>query len=114
MDEKLKNALDFSNFVVTFNNQKNILFEEYQQDVIVYENGGEFNVSISLINFCKLLINDNINEFILLDNNNIPIYVDINSFYTKILSIFKEANQKYYSSYKQLLKSRTTNSFLDV
>ena len=34
MDEKLSKALDYSNYMVTLNNQKRLLEEKYQQDLL--------------------------------------------------------------------------------
>lgn len=41
MDERLVSALDFSNYMITLNNQKRILREQYQNDVVHYYNGGQ-------------------------------------------------------------------------
>ena len=42
MDNKLKEALDFSNYSATLNNQKQILSKKYQDDLVFYFNGGAF------------------------------------------------------------------------
>ena len=44
MDERLKKALDFSNYMVTLNNQKRVLKEKFFENRIYYYNGGQFSV----------------------------------------------------------------------
>jgi len=34
MDERLEKALDFSNYMLTLNNQKRLLAEKYQEELI--------------------------------------------------------------------------------
>jgi uncharacterized protein (TIGR00661 family) len=49
MDERLKEALDFSNLMITLDNQKRILKEQYQNNLMYYFNGSQFTVTQSLI-----------------------------------------------------------------
>ena len=37
MDERLKKALDFSNYMVALNNQKRLLTEKYQENLKFYK-----------------------------------------------------------------------------
>jgi hypothetical protein len=53
MDDKLKKALDFSNYMITLDNQKRILKEQYQDNLTHYFNGGKFTVTQQLISFCQ-------------------------------------------------------------
>jgi len=41
MDERLKEALDFSNLMITLDNQKRILKEQYQNNLMYYFNGSQ-------------------------------------------------------------------------
>ena len=51
MDQRLEKALDFSNYMVTLNNQKRVLTEQFKQDIIHYYCGGQFTVTQELISF---------------------------------------------------------------
>ena len=51
MDERLSKALDFSNYMVTLNNQKRLLAEKYQENLLHFYNGCQFTASKELINF---------------------------------------------------------------
>ena len=52
MDDRLKKALDFSNYMITLDNQKRILKEKYQEDLLYYYGGGTFVATKELITFC--------------------------------------------------------------
>ena len=56
MDERLEKALDMSNYMVTLNNQKRLLKEQYKENLIYYFNGGQFTVTQDLISFCQCLL----------------------------------------------------------
>ena len=45
MEESLEKALEFSNYSVTLNNQKRILSEKYQENLIIYYLGGTFTAN---------------------------------------------------------------------
>ena len=49
MDEALEKALDFSNYMVTFNNQKRIIREEFLEGLLIYQHGGMFTITKELI-----------------------------------------------------------------
>ena len=53
MDEKLEQALDISNLMVTMNNQKRLLKEKYKENIIHYFNGGQFTVTQQIVSFCQ-------------------------------------------------------------
>ena len=56
MDDRLKKALDFSNYMITLDNQKRILKEKYQEDLLYYYGGGTFVATKELITFCYSMI----------------------------------------------------------
>ena len=76
MDERLQKALDHSNYMVTLNNQKRLLREQYKENLVYYYNGGQFTVTQELISFCQSLVTLEQDGTILNDDNSIPIEVD--------------------------------------
>ena len=56
MDERLEKALDFSNYMLTLNNQKRLLSEKYQEDLIHFYNGSQFTLSRELITFVSAMM----------------------------------------------------------
>jgi hypothetical protein len=76
MDERLKKALDYSNYMITLTNQKRILLEQYHNDLIYYFNSGQFSVTQQLISFCQSLLQLEQEEAILIDDNGLPISIE--------------------------------------
>lgn len=115
MDERLEKALDISNYMVTLNNQKRILKEQYQENLIHYYNGGQFTVTQQLISFCQSLISLSQENTILIDDNNIPVEIsDLQLFAEDLNSKYFEASNKYLVEYNKLKKSRSVESIMDL
>ena len=76
MDEALEKALDFSNYMVTLNNQKRILQEEYQESLIKYQAGGKFTITKELVSFGSNLLDLDNNKVVLVDDNQTPILIE--------------------------------------
>ena len=53
MDERLEKALDFSKFIETQANQKNIFLKNYKSNLIYYAYGHKFVATPNFINFVK-------------------------------------------------------------
>ena len=56
MDDRLKSALDVANRMVTFNTQKELMKQEYNESCLYHENGHQFTIDRELINFLTSLI----------------------------------------------------------
>jgi len=115
MDERLKKALDFSNYMVTFNNQKRALAEKYNQDLLYYHLGAQFTVTKELINFCSTLLSTENTEVVLVDDNNIPTQItDLESFHSNILDVYFTASNEYYNEYVNLKKKRSVAKLAEI
>jgi len=85
------------------------------QSLLSYSiNGGTFTIDRSLLNFCKLLLEEKQTEAVLLDIYQNPIKVDIESFYDEVLSRYFEVTNDYYAEYEKLRKSRKVHKVLDL
>jgi hypothetical protein len=109
MDERLEQALNFSNYMVTLNNQRRALKEKFLADLVYYHNGGSFLVTKELINFVKTMIDTgNEVDVVFIDDKDIPIEVaDVQEFLSTILNIYFYASNYYYTEYEKLKKNRT-------
>jgi hypothetical protein len=109
MDERLSKALDFSNYMITLNNQRRALKATFFADCVFYQNGGTFTVTKELINFTKVLIDTgNDSDVVLIDDNDIPVEIaDLNEFLKQITTIYFTATNRYYTEYQKLVKNRT-------
>ena len=116
MDEKIEKAFDIANYMATLSGQKQILKEEFHQNLIHYHNGGIFTASRELINFTKTLVDIGNNESaVLIDNNELPVNIDnLSKFLEDLLSKYHFAVNGYYTRYDQMRKNRTVEGILSV
>jgi len=114
MDERLEKALDFSNYMITLDNQKRLLKEKYQEDLMYYHNGGTFTATKELITFCSSMESSQQEEIILTDDNNIPIKVTTQEFLDGIRDTYFQASNKYYVEFDKLISNRTVEGIIDL
>ena len=115
MDERLEKALDFSNFMVTLNNQKRILKEKFEQDIIYYINGCQFTVNKELICFCKIMLLQEQDSIVLVDDNSRPVEIEnLEEFYNNIMTKYFEASDEYMLKYNNLAKTRSTEKMVEL
>jgi hypothetical protein len=114
MDQKLADALEFSNYMVTLNNQKRTLYEKFKTEVIFYQNGATFSVSKELITFLKTLIDTgNDTDVVLVDDNNLPVMIeDLKSFFNDVMNKYFSAANSYYTEYQKLKNKRSVESLV--
>lgn len=114
MSTRLTQALEFANYRVTLNNQQAALRAKTQSLLSYSVNGGTFTIDRTLINFCKLLLEEKQDTAVLLDIYQNPIMVNIKDFYDEILSRYFEVTNDYYAEYEKLRKSRKVHKVLDL
>jgi hypothetical protein len=114
MDERLEKALEFSNYMVTLNNQKRMLKEKYYESLLYFNSGCQFTVTRELITFVGFLVDKgNTTDVVLTDDNDLPAKVsDLESFYDDILDVYFAAANEYNSAYEELKKNRKTESLV--
>lgn len=115
MDERLEKALEFSNYMVTLNNQKRVIKEKYYENLIYFSNGAQFTVTNELINFIGFMIDrDNTSNVVVTDDNEIPVMItDLNQFHDDILDVYFSASNDYYKSYSELKSKRRVEKLVD-
>jgi hypothetical protein len=115
MDERLQNALDFSNYMTTLNNQKRIIHEQFLENCVHYLNGGKFTVNRDLITFCHTLIQNKQTEAIIIDDNETPIKVeDLQKFTDDILDIYFTTTYEYLDSYNEIKSNRSVEGLINL
>jgi hypothetical protein len=116
VEEKIKQAFEIADYMSVLSNQKNILKEEFKQNLLYYQNGGSFTLSREFISFLKLLLDlGQIENVILVDDNSVPInIVNLKDFFDRCLSAYTEAVNEYYTRYTQLVKNRKIESLVDI
>lgn len=115
MDERLEKALDFSNYMVTLNNQKRMLKEKYNESLVYFSSGCQFTVTRELITFVGFLVDKgNTEDIVLTDDNDLPAKIaDLEKFYEDILDVYFTASNKYNSAYEELKKNRKTETLVE-
>lgn len=115
MDERLEKALKFSNYMVTLNNQKRVLRENFKENSIFYFNGGQFTLTKDLITFVNMLVErDNTEDIVLIDDNETPICIEnLENFLTDVLDRYFLAANQYHVKYKELLNKRSVHKLVD-
>jgi hypothetical protein len=115
MDERLSKALEFSNYMITLNNQKRVIKEQYQQDLIFYYNGCQFTLTREFINFCHTLCSLGHADTILTDDNSIPTQItDLTNFTKNITNQHFDATTKYHTEYTLLKTTRSVEGIVKV
>jgi hypothetical protein len=116
MDQQLEKAFQTANFMATLTNQRNVAFEEYQQNLIYYTNGSSFLITKELISFVKLLLDGKFDKTaILIDSNNIPVKVaDLEEFYQSIINQYVTATLVYYNTYSEIRAKRNIEDLVKL
>jgi hypothetical protein len=113
MDERLEKALKFSNYMVTLNNQRQLLKEKFFEDTLYFIDGCQFTIDRELIAFVGFLLQKNQIEAVLIDDNEIPAQVqDLQKFYNDITDQYFRASNNYYQEYYKLRTSRTVEKLV--
>ena len=114
MDERLEKALDFSNYMLTLNNQKRLLAEKYQESLIHFYNGSQFTITRELITFVSIMVSSDQDEIVITDDNNIPCMVEnLEDFYGEIINKYAIASNDYYTAYASLKTNRSVEKLVD-
>lgn len=115
MDERLEKALDFSNYMITLENQKRILKEQYQSNIIFYFGGGQFTVTQQLLSFCHSLVLLEQTSTILIDDNDIPVEIEnLVEFTDNLINVYWKASNTYLIEYNKLRSNRTIEGIVDL
>ncbi len=116
MDERLKKALDFSNFRYTFSIQRKALKEKNDAKLTYGYGGGVFKINMALISFVDTIINSGRkNDVPLLDSNDNPILIsDLEEFKNEILDRYFTSTLEYYKEYEKVKKTRSLEKLLEL
>jgi hypothetical protein len=116
MDQQLEKAFQTANFMATLTNQRNVAFEEYQQNLIYYTNGSSFLITKELISFVKLLLDGGFDKnTILIDANNIPVKIaNLEEFYQSIINQYVTSSLVYFNTYTEIRSKRNIEDLVKL
>lgn len=103
MDKRLKDALEYANYVDAFKNQKRILQQKYEKDLVLYWKGHAFKASVELISFA---VNQG-SSYWVTDINNIPCFIDeVLEFHKQLQETYNTATTSFGEAYAEMLKGK--------
>ena len=113
MESQLQKALEFANYSQTLDNQKNILYKQYQDKCYYYENGYAFEVTPELISFCNFMLAKD-KPLVLLDSNKTPVEIEnAQEFIDNIVDVYVQSTNNYIIKYQNFKKDKTVKGLLD-
>jgi hypothetical protein len=113
MDERLEKALDVANYMVTFNNQREILKQEYKENLIFHYNGFKFTVTLELINFVYMVNSMELGQIVLIDDNQNPCIIEnVSVFKDDIFDVYFRASNLYNEQFSKLKKQRSISKLI--
>lgn len=114
MDQRLEQALNFSNFrLILSTKQKNLKILLNNKLKVSYQ-GGLFNIDQTLITYLYQLNEMNVSKCILMDLNGIPILItDIKDMLEIIIDKYNKALESYYKNYQRLEEARDIRKVVD-
>ena len=114
MDERLQNALEFSNYSVTIANQKKNIKNRVRQLQVVVKYGGSFIADPQTISFVKTLIDLGKSSTIMIDVNDTPIRVsDLKEFLDDLVSAYTSSMNEYDIKMSKLKKTRNLKTLME-
>jgi hypothetical protein len=114
MDKRLEKALEFSNYMLTLNNQKRILLEKYQEELIHFYNGSQFTITRELIAFISAIVSNKQDKVVITNDNNNPCVVEnLEDFYFAIINKYNTASDEYYAEYNKLKTNRSIGKLVN-
>lgn len=115
MDERLKKALEFSNYTLTLNTQLRLLEEKFNENIIYYFGGGQFAATEGRITFCLAMLNKGHDELIMLDDNRTPIEVsNLQEFTDELTDRYFSATNEYQTGYNEIRKNRNIEGIVKL
>ena len=116
MDQRLKSALDFSNFKLSFSIKQKTLKEKIDAKLTYGYNGGLFKIDRPLLTFVHALQQSGrTSNVVILDSNDNPIMIDdLDRFKDEIYDRYFTSTNEYYNEYQNLKKGRSIERLLDV
>ena len=113
MDSRLEQALDFANFRIILATRQKNLKKLFDNKLIFHYNSGIFKATPELLTFVHMLIDMNLNSFLIIDENHTPIEITVADFFESAFEKYSEAIKQYYESYKKLNEAREIRKAVD-
>jgi hypothetical protein len=116
MDERLEKAFAIANYRSTLSNQRRIINEEFEQELVYYHNGGTFKVDPTLLTYTKMMLDlEYTHDVPFLDVNAFPVVIpDVKEFFDKILLQYVTSLNIYSDKFAELRSKRKIGDMLEL
>lgn len=116
MDERIEKAFEVANYMATLSNQRRLMLEEFNQNIVFYLNGGTFKITPELISLVKTWVDlGKVKDQVFIDENNFPILVDdVESFYTSLVEKYSSATIEYHNKFTELKIKRKISAIVEL
>lgn len=114
MDDRLKKALEFSNYSLTIANQKKNIKNRVQQLQIVHHEGGIFRADQATVSFVKTMIDLGHTSAVIVDTKDNPIQIKfLQQFLETLMSSYISSTTEFHVEYEKLKKARNIEKLMD-
>lgn len=116
MDSQVEKAFEVANYMATLSNQRRIILEEFNQQLIYYTNGATFKIGPELISFTKIMLDlERADDIAFVDANNLPVIIaDVRQFFDEISSIYFEAVNEYAAKFSEISSKRKIKDMVEL
>jgi hypothetical protein len=113
MDNRLKEALEYSNYRLTLATYKKNILLRAEAIQLVSESGGMFKSTENLILWVDYLARSNISQYVVIDINDQPILIkDLASFKDKLVDAHAKSMNLLHSETEKIKKARTVDKIV--
>ena len=114
MEDRLRRALEFSNYRQTLHIQRENVKQRYNSQLQLIISGGIFYAERELISFVQSLIDTKNDSAIIIDSKNNPINIEnLKEFRENLLEAYHQASNELYAEHRRLKKSRNIKAIIE-
>jgi len=115
MDERLRKALEFSNYNLTINNQKNNIKNRVNQLKVVHYGGGVFSATPELIAFISTMQSLGHTSLVVTDTKENPIEISKpGEFLENLASAYTTATNTYLAEWNKIKIKRKISDIMEI
>jgi len=116
VDSQIEKAFEVANYMATLSNQRRIILEEFDQQLVYYTNGATFKIGPELISIIKTMLDlGHTTDIAIVDTNNLPVIIsDLQSFFDDIFSIYFEAVNDYAAKFSDISSKRKLKDMVEL
>ena len=114
MEDRLRRALEFSNYRQTIHIQRENVKQRYNSQLQLIVGAGIFYAERELISFVQAMLEIGETSAIIIDSKNNPINIDnLKEFRDNLLEAYYQASNELYTEHQRLKKSRNIKAIIE-